>query len=319
MALLLTEADVTRLLRMEDVIAAVEGAFAALGRTAAVNHPRSRIQIPGVTLHVMSAALPPAGVIGLKAYAVGRGGARFVVLLWDAATGALDAVIEADRLGQMRTGAVSGVATKHMARADARTVGCIGTGWQAESQLEAVCAVRPAAQVLVFGRDARRRQEFAERMAERLRVPVDPAPSAQAAVRDSEILITMTTAREPVLLGQWLRPGAHVNAAGVNWAQKRELDDEAVTRAGRIVVDDRTQAALECGDLIPLVERGVLSWDRVLELSEVVSGRVPGRGGADEITLFESQGLAIEDMAAAALLLERARAAGAGQDIPIGR
>ncbi len=319
MALLLTEADVTQLLRMEDAIAAVEDAFAAQGQGTAVNRPRNRIQVAGLTLHVMSAALPTAGVIGLKAYATGGGGARFVVLAWSTTTGALEAVIEADRLGQMRTGAASGIATKHMARPDACAVGCIGTGWQAESQIEAVCAVRPVARVLVFGRDARRRQMFAERMAQRLRVPIEPAASAEAAVRESEIIITMTTSREPVLFGRWLRPGTHINAAGVNWAQKRELDDETVMRAGRIVVDDRAQAVIECGDLIPLVEKGMLSWDRVHELGEVVTGRVPGRASPEEITLFASQGLAIEDMATAALLLGRARASGMGQEIPIGR
>lgn len=319
MALLLTESDVTRLLRMEDVIAAVERAFLAWGQGTATNRPRNRLQIPGLTLHVMSAAVPPAGVLGLKAYATGAEGARFVVLAWSTTTGRLEGVIEADRLGQMRTGAASGVATKHMARVEARTVGCIGTGWQAESQIEAVCAVRRVDRVLVFGRDSGRRQAFTGRMAERLEVPVEPAASAEAAVRESEIVITVTTSREPVLFGRWLRPGTHVNAAGVNWAQKRELDGEAVTRAARIAVDDRAQAVVECGDLIPLVERGTLSWDRVAELGDIVAGRIPGRGAPDEITLFESQGVALEDMAAAALVLERARAAGVGQEIPIGR
>jgi ornithine cyclodeaminase/alanine dehydrogenase-like protein (mu-crystallin family) len=319
LALLLTESDVTRLLRMEDVIPAVERAFLEHGRERTTNRPRDRIQIPGLTLQVMSAALPAAGVLGLKAYTTGSGGSRFVVLAWSTATGQLEAVIEADRMGQMRTGAASGVATRYMARPEARTVGCIGTGWQAETQIEAVCAVRRITRVLVFGRDARRRQAFASRMAERLRIPVDPAASAEAAVRESEIVITITTSRTPILRGQWLRAGTHINAAGVNWAEKRELDDDAVTRAARIAVDDRAQAAIECGDLIPLVGRGTLSWEQIGELGEIVAGKIPGRGGADEITLFESQGLAIEDMAAASLLLERARAEGVGQEIPIGR
>jgi alanine dehydrogenase len=318
MALLLTEADVEALLRMEDVIVSVEAAFAAQGRGQAQSQPRSRIRTPNLTLHVMSAALPSAGVLGLKAYASGKPGSRFVVLAWSTETGRLEGVIEADRLGQMRTGAASGVATKFMARPQARTVGCIGTGWQARSQLEAVCAVRPVDRIAVYGRDERRRVAFAAAMAERLRVGVEPASSPEEAVRESEIVITMTTSREPVLFGRWLRPGTHINAAGVNWANKRELDDEAVRRADRIVVDDRTQAAIECGDLIPLVEGGSLSWEQVHELGAVVSGRVPGRDGADEITLFESQGVALEDMATAALLIQRARAAGVGQEIPIG-
>lgn len=319
MALLLTESDVEALLRMEDVIAALEAAFAARGRGDAENLPRSRVQVPHLTLHVMAAALPTAGVIGLKAYAAGKAGARFVVLAWNTETGALDAVIEADRLGQMRTGAASGVATKHLARPDAHTVACIGTGWQAESQLEAVSAVRSVDRISVHGRDPQRREAFARTMSERLRVPVEPTPSPEPAVRDADIVITATSARDPVLFGRWLRPGVHVNAIGVNWANKRELDDEAVRRADRIVVDDRTQAAIESGDLIPVVQSGAISWDQVHELGDVVIGRVPGRSEADEITLFESQGVALEDMATAALLIRRARAAGAGQEIPIGR
>jgi ornithine cyclodeaminase/alanine dehydrogenase-like protein (mu-crystallin family) len=148
---------------------------------------------------------------------------------------------------------------------------------------------------------------------------VEPTSSPEPAVRDADIVITATSARDPVLFGRWLRPGVHVNAIGVNWAAKRELDDEAVRRADRIVVDDRTQAAIECGDLIPVVQSGGISWDQVHELGDVVIGRVSGRSGAEEITLFESQGLALEDMATAALLIRRARAAGAGQEIPIGR
>jgi alanine dehydrogenase len=319
MALLLSESDVMRLLGMEETIAAVEAAFAARGRGEAVNRPRNRITLPDLTLHVMSAALPSARLIGLKAYLTGAERARFVVLAWSTATGALEAVIEADRLGQMRTGAASGVATNYMARPDARAVGCLGTGWQAQSQLEAVCAVRPAGHVSVYSRDPKRRAAFAQMMSEKLRVPVEPTSSAEEAVRWAEIVITATTAREPVLFGRWLSPGTHINAVGVNWATKRELDEEAVTRAGRIVVDDREQAAIECGDLQPLVAAGALSWARVHELGDVVSGKVPGRAHADEITLFESQGLAIEDLAAARVLIERARAAGLGQEIPIGR
>ncbi len=319
MALVLTESDVTRLLGMEETIAAVEAAFAARGRGQGVNRPRNRIQLPGLILHVMSAALPSAGLVGLKAYLTGADRARFVVLAWSTEGGALEAVIEADRLGQVRTGAASGVATKHIARPDARTVGCLGTGWQAESQLQAVCAVRAVSRVSVYGRDPSRGMAFAEKMAGRLRVAVEPAASAEDAVRESDIVITATSAREPVLFGRWLRPGMHINAVGVNWANKRELDEEAVRRAGRIIVDDREQAVIECGDLLPLVAAGVLTWDTVHELGDVVAGKVVGRGTPQEITLFESQGLAIEDLAAAAVLIKRARASGVGQEIPIGR
>lgn len=317
MALLLTEADVTALLPMPLALEAVEEVFRWQGEGKLTNRPRVRLPVPGGLLQVMPAAVPEARVMGLKAYATVRGQAKFVVLLFSTESGALLAVIEADRLGQMRTGAASGVATKYLARRDADRVGCYGTGWQARSQLEAVCAVRRVREVRVYGRDPERRARFAEEMSATLGVPVTPADRPEAVAREASILITITGSKTPVLEGRWIMPGAHVNAAGSNALQRAELDVEAVRRASLVVTDSLEQARLECGDLVAPIEQGVLRWEDVHELGEVVAGKRPGRRGPDDVTLFESQGVAMEDVAVAARLVARARERQTGREIPI--
>jgi len=311
----LSEADVDQLLTMPDTLRVVEDAFRAWGEGRAVNHPRRRIRVPQGFLHVMEAALVDETVMGLKTYATVSGGTTFVVQLFDGATGELTGLIDADRLGQVRTGAASGVAAKHLARGDARTVGIVGTGYQAETQLEAVCAVRSIEQVRAFSRTAESRERFAQTMSERLRVPVDSVEGAEDAVRDADVVITVTTAREPVFEGQWLKSGACVLAAGSNNVLRREIDSATLERAARIVVDDLDQARTECGELIAAAERGKVRWEGIHELRQVVVGRVSGRDSADEITVFESQGVALEDVAAARHLLDLAQAQGVGTAI----
>ena len=311
----LSEADVDQLLTMPDTLRVVEDAFRAWGEGRAVNHPRRRIRVPQGFLHVMEAALVDETVMGLKTYATVSGGTTFVVQLFDGDTGELTGLIDADRLGQVRTGAASGVAAKHLARGDARTVGIVGTGYQAETQLEAVCAVRSIEQVRAFSRTAESRERFAQTMSERLRVPVDSVEGAEDAVRDADVVITVTTAREPVFEGQWLKSGACVLAAGSNNVLRREIDSATLERAARIVVDDLDQARTECGELIAAAERGKVRWEGIHELRQVVVGRVSGRDSADEITVFESQGVALEDVAAARHLLDLAQAQGVGTAI----
>lgn len=312
MALFLREDDIALVLRMPDVVTAVDAAFRQHGLGKAVNRPRQRASSDGTILHVMSAAIPALGVMGLKAYTSARSGTRFLAMLYSTETGELLAVMEADRLGQMRTGAASAVASKYLARPDAGTVGIIGTGWQARSQLTAVACVRPVALVKCYSRNEHRRAAFAAEMIQELGAEVVAAESIEEAA-DAEILITATTSRDPVLLGAWLRPGMHINAIGANWANKRELDTEAVRRAQRIIVDDLEQAKVEAGDLIHPVADGALDWARVSELGPIVAGVEPGRTSATEITLFESQGIALADVAAMRLAYDRARELGAGE------
>jgi alanine dehydrogenase len=316
--LYLTEQDVTDLFTMPDALAAVEAVFKAQAAGEATNEARRRVRAAGATLHVMSGAAADfegAGYLGLKAYTVAAGKARFYVQLFDAATGELLAFVEADKLGQMRTGAASGVATKCLARADAQTVGVYGAGWQAQSQLAAVCAVRDIKRVRVYSRMAERREKFCAQMRAELRLD-DIAPAARPEeVADADIVITITSAREPVLEGAWLPPGAHVNAAGGNSVLRREFDDAVVTRSSFVAVDSLDQAKVEAGELIAAVERGALTWERVRELRHVVSGELKGRQDDRQITLFKSLGLAIEDVAAAAVVYRKAKERGVGREI----
>ncbi|MBM3264063.1 MAG: ornithine cyclodeaminase family protein [candidate division Zixibacteria bacterium] len=316
MALLLREDDVTRLLSMADALTAVEKVFRFHGCGDATNMPRSRVRTSGGMLHVMSGGVTPLNVAGLKTYTTTRQGARFAVLLFQADTGALLAIIEADRLGQLRTGAASGVATKYMARTDTRTVGIVGTGWQARSQLAAVCGVRDIELIRVFGRDETRRLLFCREMSETLGLPVLPAESTEEAVRDADVVITVTSAREPVLMGRHLKPGAHINAAGSNALDRREIDKETVRRAKIIAVDAKDQARIECGDLVEPIAQSLISWDAIHELGDIVAGRAAFLRADDDITLFESHGLAIQDLAVAAFVYTRARENGAGIEIP---
>jgi ornithine cyclodeaminase/alanine dehydrogenase-like protein (mu-crystallin family) len=291
-------------------------AHAALGQVEL--KPRSRMRMPKGFFHFMAAADAGHRVFGYKAYPSfeGPGGSKTVVMLYDYDTGQLLACLEAGRLGQIRTGAASGVATRHMARTDAATVGIIGSGFQARTQLEAICAVRPIRQARVFSRRPERREEFARQMSERLNLEVSASDSAQACVTGADVVVTITSAREPVLQGEWLAPGSHVNAAGGNHWMRREIDEVTVTRAQVIVVDDLDQAKLECGDLLWPEARGAFRWDMAHELQEVVAGRIPGRPTDQAITLFESMGVALEDIAAAQLVYRKAKEQGIGQELP---
>ncbi len=315
MARYLTEEQVGQLLPMADAINALEQAFRALAAGQAEVHPRQRVRQPNGVLQVMPAGLPGAG-LGLKAYATCRGGTRFLFLLFDQDDGRPLALFEANRLGQIRTGAASGLATKYMARQEAGIVGIFGTGWQARSQLAAICAVRTVREVRCFGRDAARREQFARAMSSELGVAVRPQAEARDVVYGADVIITITSASEPVFDGAWLAPGTHVNAAGVNQAAKREIDARTVERAGTVVVDLLSQARIECGDLIAAERIGAFTWERAQELAPVVAGTSPGRQSDDEITLFESQGIALEDVAVGALVYRRAMEQGIGVELP---
>ena len=239
-----------------------------------------------------------------------------IVMLYDYESGQLLSCMEGGRMGQIRTGAASGLATRYMAREDANTVAVIGSGFQARTQLEAVAAVRDIREARVYSRRQERREEFTKRSSERLNLEVRPVDSAQECVAGADIVIVITSARDPVLEGNWLEPGAHVNAAGGNHWMRREIDEATVTRSDVIVVDDLEQAKTECGDLIWPEARGSFRWDMAHELQDVVAGRVPGRPSNDSVTLFESMGIALEDIAAAQLVYKKAREQGIGQELP---
>jgi len=316
MAFFLTEAQVHSLLTMPEALDAVERAFAAEGQAEVLNNPRQRLYLPDGVFHIMSAAVLSEGVFGFKAYSSFAPKTRFLFFLYDAGNGNLLCVMEADRLGQIRTGAASGVATRYMARHDARTLGVIGAGWQAQTQVEAICAVRPVARVKVYSRHPERREQFAEMMSQRLGISVVPADTAEQAARGSAIVVCATTAREPVLLGEWLDDGVHVNAIGANAFSRRELDVSVFARCHTVAVDDREQAKVESGELVTAIEARKLNWRQVIELADIVAGRVPGRTDPAEVTLFKSLGVALEDLAVAHVVYRKALAQGIGQTLP---
>lgn len=313
--LYLTEDEVGRLVTMDLALQAVEAAFRKLALDEAENIPRRRCQTDQVVLHVLPAAAKTLGAIGFKAYTTSRQGARFHVTLFDPKTGAMTAVLEADLLGQFRTGAASGVATKKLARPDASTAGCIGTGKQARTQLLAVCKVRPVTQVKVYGRDPEQRQAFAARLSAETGVEVVPVESAGAAARGLDIVITATSAREPVLKGEWVAEGAHLNLVGSNFLSKAEADVEVFRRATLVTVDSKEQARLEAGDFVPPLNAGVLQWSEVYDFAPVLLGKYPGRQSPRDVTVFKSLGLGIEDIALAVRLVELARQQGLGREI----
>ena len=314
--LLLTEDDVRRLLTMDMALEAVEQGLRKMGLDEAQNVPRSRVQTDHSMLHTMAAAAKSLGVMGAKVYATSRKGpTRFHLSLFDGKTGSLLCLMQADYLGQMRTGAASGVATKYMARPDATEVGVYGSGKQARTQLLAICAVRRVRQVHVYSPNEERRRQFAEEMSAECQTEVVPTSHPERAAENKDIVVTATSSREPVLFGQWLAQGAHVNAIGSNYITKAELDVAVFRRCAVVVVDSKEQARLEAGDFQQPLEEGVLHWSEVRELGQVVVGRYPGRKQPQDVTLFKSLGIALEDVATAARVYARAQAEGVGKVI----
>jgi ornithine cyclodeaminase/alanine dehydrogenase-like protein (mu-crystallin family) len=312
----LTEADVRALLTMPLALEAVEDISAKQASGEAVLHARRRIELPGGGFfHYMAAADMAAGFLGMKLYTFVRGRLRFLVPLYRIATGDLEALIEADYMGQMRTGAASGVATKYMARKGARIAGVIGTGLQARTQLEAVAAVRKLDEAHAYSRNSDRLAQFCKDMSEKLQIPVRPAASADLTVQQADIVITATTAGHPVCHGAALAEGAHINAIGANFPHKRELDDEAIRRVGTIVVDSIEQSKAEAGDLVVPFGASGARWDSVKELADIVAGKVQGRRSENEITLFKSNGIAVWDVAAALRVYRLALEKGMGRQI----
>jgi ornithine cyclodeaminase/alanine dehydrogenase len=313
-ALFLREADVKALLTMDATLTALESAFRDWAAGPAANQPRRRVR-GGAVLATMSAALPSSGLMGFKAYTHGANAARFWVTLFDAADGRPRALIEADWLGQMRTGAVSGLATKYLARPDASVLTIIGAGHQALTQGLAVAAVRKLREVRVFSRNAGRSAAFADELRVALDIPVQPLAGLRDAVDGADIVTTITAAGQPIFPGEWLQAGQHLNVCGSNVPDRREVDSRTIARADLLVADDVDAARLEAGDLILAEREGQLSWGRVKSLREVVAGATGHRQPSD-VTLFKSVGLAIEDVAAGAVVLQLAEARGIGVQLP---
>ena len=317
MTLHISEAEVQQVLTMPMALAAVEEISRKQATGEVIVHPRRRFELPaGGFFHYMAAADYTAGFLAMKQYTFVRGKIRFLVPLYEIGSGDLVAMIEADYMGQLRTGAASGIATKYLARRDASVAAIIGTGGQARTQLEAVAAVRKLSAARVYGRNAGRRKQFAEEMSPRIGIPVEAAGSSSQAARGAHIICTATTASQPVLSAADLASGAHINAIGANHAHKRELDEEAVAGADVIVVDSIEQSRQEAGDLIIAFKGDEICWTGVKKLSDVVAGKATGRTSDSEVTLFKSNGIASWDLAAAIQVYAKAKEKGLGRALP---
>jgi ornithine cyclodeaminase/alanine dehydrogenase-like protein (mu-crystallin family) len=325
--LLLTRRDVARLLNMPAAIAAVEQAFRSLAQDAVVMPQRAATPIaPHHGLHLSMPVFVDdhGGTLAVKIVTVyGDNPARGLptiqglLLLHDAATGAALALMDAEHLTAVRTGAASGVATQILARPDAAVVTLFGAGSQAGPQLEAMAAVRPVRQAYVVTRTGRRDAAFAAGMTTRLGIPVIPTSDRRTAVQAADIICTATNSMEPVFDGAWLRPGTHINAVGAYTRAMRELD-AATVAASRVIVDHRTAAAAEAGDILIAQAEGAIGPDHVAgSLGDVLLGTVVGRTTAEEITLFKSVGLAVQDAAVAAQVYAAAVEQGIGQTVAL--
>ena len=309
MPLYLREHEVEQLLSPEDAVEVVEACFDRMARGVVENRPRFRIKLDGGIQHTMASADLELGFCGLKTYVGFAEGAKFVVVLFASDSPEVVAILEADRLGQRRTGAASGVAARYLAKDSARTLGVIGCGWQAESQIACIRAAVPSIEeVFVYCRDEGRRKDFAS-MVEGVAVEYNKDAAG------ADIVVAATTSKDPVIRGEWIKPGALVCAIGANRLQARELDNVVVERATFVCCDSREQCKIEAGDLAEPVNQGLLDWLEVHELSEVVVGEAVGRTSEEDIVLFKSVGIAAEDIAVSKLVVERAQAEGFGLEL----
>jgi alanine dehydrogenase len=307
--LYLSEADVEALLTPGETVPAIEESFHRLARGGVQNVPRRRLPLEHGSFALMAAADAELGFAGLKSYTVVEGEAVFVVCLFDLERGELAAVIEADALGQRRTGAATGVAARYLARPGAATLGVIGCGWQAAAQVDAIRATVPTIErVVAYCRTPEKLASFCRDL------DAEPAESHREAGAQ-DVVVTVTTSADPVLRGEWLADGAFVAAVGANDPRKRELDNVVLERATFVCCDSIEQARLESGDLIEPIESGVLDWLEVHELHEVVAGEVRGRQADRDIVLFKSNGIAVWDVAAGVEALRRAREQGVGREL----
>lgn len=318
MALYLTEQDIQSLLTFPDAISLVEKAFEARARGRALDIPRERTRMPGGHLHILQAAALDLNAVGYKAYYIQPERSRTSLLtLIDREEGNVIGMLESDILGQIRTGAATAVAIKHLARPDAKVLGLFGTGRHAVTQLQAACQAKRFERVKVFGRDKERLTAFCQKMEQQVGTIVQPAASREDTVKGSDVIITMTRASEPLFEGSWLEPGQFIAATGANALNRREIDTETVKRCGIVVVDSRDVARKESGDLLPAYEDGLLYWENTPELGEIIIGQRPGRTQAEQIILFESHGMAVQDIYTGMHVLSLARSRGMGRELPM--
>ena len=315
MALFLKDEDVAQCVTMDAMLEAIESMQRQYGDGQAHNMTRRKIIADSGMLSVMGGGLFHQGLLGVKTYTVVKGAYSFQVSLYDANTGELLLYTQANRLGQLRTGATTGVAVKHLANPEDATVGIIGTGGQAPTQLEALSKVRGIKKIKAYSRTQERREEFARRMTDTMGVEVSAVTSNEDAVRDCDIVICIAATMDPVVEGAWLKDGSTLIGAGPTTWRAREVDEAVITRAGKLIVDSTEQAAIEAGDLCSAVDKGIIQWSKVHELRHVVSGAVTGRDSKDQVVYAKIMGTGVADVAAAKLAYDSAKAAGLGTEM----
>jgi ornithine cyclodeaminase len=323
----ITQDEVVELLPMAECIDVMAEVFRTLGRGDAVQPLRTMLWKPDRSglIGLMPAYLGAPPAIGLKVVTVmpGNHGTEYdshqgAVLLFEVEHGSLIAVVDASSITAIRTAAVSGLATRLLAREDAGDLAMIGSGVQAVTNLEAMKCVRPLRRVRVWSRNPENARRFAEAQSKRFGLAIEAARSAKEAVAGADLICTTTSSREPVLAGEWIAPGAHLNAVGACFANARELDTAAVARA-RLFVDRRESALNEAGDFLIAKHEGAFGDEHILgEIGDLVLGKVEGRTSREDVTLFESLGIAVEDLAAVDRVLTNARAKGRGTEIELG-
>ena len=315
MALFLKDEDVAQCVTMDAMLEAIESMQRQYGDGQAHNMTRRKIIADSGMLSVMGGGLFHQGLLGVKTYTVVKGAYSFQVSLYDANTGELLLYTQANRLGQLRTGATTGVAVKHLANPEDATVGIIGTGGQAPTQLEALSKVRGIKKIKAYSRTQERREEFARRMTDTMGVKVSAATSNEDAVRDCDIVLCIAATMDPVVEADWLKDGSTLIGAGPTTWRAREVDEAVITRAGKLIVDSTEQAAIEAGDLCSAVDKGIIQWSKVQELRHVVSGAVTGRDSNDQVVYAKIMGTGVADVAAAKLAYDSAKAAGLGTEM----
>ena len=315
MALFLKDEDVAQCVTMDAMLEAIESMQRQYGDGQAHNMTRRKIIADSGMLSVMGGGLFHQGLLGVKTYTVVKGAYSFQVSLYDANTGELLLYTQANRLGQLRTGATTGVAVKHLANPEDATVGIIGTGGQAPTQLEALSKVRGIKKIKAYSRPQERREEFARRMTDTMGVEVSAATSNEDAVRDCDIVLCIAATMDPVVEADWLKDGSTLIGAGPTTWRAREVDEAVITRAGKLIVDSTEQAAIEAGDLCSAVDKGIIQWSKVHELRHVVSGAVTGRDSNDQVVYAKIMGTGVADVAAAKLAYDSAKAAGLGTEM----
>lgn len=305
--------QVRELLPMGECIQALEDAFLSEGEGLGGSLVRQSLFFPGGRLRLMAGSAPGFDTFGFKTY----GGGVNLVLAFSVSDNVLEAVMESRVLSEIRTGAVAGLATKHMANEDASVIGVIGSGLQAKAQVEAICAVRPITRVKVFTRTAPNRDGFAEELRNDLGLDAVAVETAEECISGSDVIVTATGSRDPVFEAGWLSPGAHINAIGATTPGRREIDEATVGRCDVVVVESVAQAKVECGELMLAEDRGTFQWSQAVEVRHLVAGLAGKRPSREAITLFNGLGVAMEDMAAAGVVLRKAKERGIGTELPI--